>query len=280
MIGLIGAVAPIPDNASDRGGQPTVNTISVSIRSHFVVMAKGRVGHQGQPGDFIVDTGTAPTMINARVARELGLETKAGPMIALGNLAAAQTAVLPELVLGPIRAFSLPVQVQDLTAWERKLEIPIAGIIGMDVLARASFSLVYDKRELQFGAVNEGGIPVSLDAQSGLPVVVGKVEGRAMRLLVDTGTDRVVLFGGNPKTIAGLALQNTTFEGFGVTGAMVSVRLFYAADIELGGRHFSVAKGYVVPGAIASGLDGLLGVRALSFRAIGYDQSRAVMYLR
>ena len=61
---------------------------------------------------------------------------------------------------------------------------------------------------------------------------------------------------------------------------MVSVQAFYAPDIELGERHFSVAKGYVVPSGVTSGLDGLLGVRALRFRTIGYDRPRAVMYLQ
>jgi hypothetical protein len=47
-----------------------------------------------------------------------------------------------------------------------------------------------------------------------------------------------------------------------------------------GGKHFTVEKAYFIPNGSHPAFDGILGVRALGFRAIAYDQARAEIYLQ
>lgn len=230
--------------------------------------------------NFVLDTGTAPSIINARLVRQLGLATVPSTFRALGKTIPAQAAIIPEIELGPIRAVSLPVQVQNLSRLERDLGIPIAGIIGLDVLSRSRFHLDYDKREIDFGDISHVGIPVHLDARTGIAVAEVRIEGKKARMLVDTGTDRVVLLAGKFAKVGWLALRNTSQSGTSLADQEMYVQVFSAADIILGGQHFSNDRAYFVPGSADPVFDGLLGVRALGFRGLSYDATSETIYLQ
>jgi hypothetical protein len=60
----------------------------------------------------------------------------------------------------------------------------------------------------------------------------------------------------------------------------MEVQVFFARDVVLGGKHFTVEKAYFIPNGSHPAFDGILGVRALGFRAITYDQARASIYLQ
>jgi Aspartyl protease len=111
-------------------------------------------------------------------------------------------------------------------------------------------------------------------------VVEVRVEGKETRFLLDTGTDRVVLFGGNFPDTGWLNLQNTSQTGANRVSQEVDLQVFSAAEIMIGGQHFSDERAYFVPGSTDSLFDGLLGVRALGFRALSYDQARETFYLQ
>ncbi len=255
--------------------------VPLSIRGDFLVIAKGRFGADGPSGNFIIDTGTMPSVMNTRVARQFGWETRTASITMVGRLVPTETTTLRELDLGPIRATSLAVYVEDLSVWEHKLRLPIAGIVGLDVLARSSFRLDYDKRRLEFGAVEEEGIPVTMDATRNMPVVAARVEGQTVHLLVDTGTDHVVLLGDGAKNVAVLANANAQEqEGVDAIGAAVGVRILHAPDIMIGEQQFHIARAYIVLSGDSTGFDGLLGVRALGFRAIAFNRERELMYLQ
>jgi predicted aspartyl protease len=285
---LTGAfIPPGPARASDthvipgrsrEDGQP--RSIPVRIFRNFLVVAQGKLGSSPEIQNFLLDTGTAPSIINGRLARQIGLESLPSTFRALGKTVPAQASNLPEVDLGPIRVVSLPVQVQDLSRLERYLGIPIAGILGMDVLSKSSFRLDYEKRELQFGGVSHLGIPVPYDAQSGIAVAEVRIEGQHERFLVDTASDAIVLFGGNFAEARRLALRSTRQWGASLGDQKMKVQVFPAADILLGGQHFTDDRAYFLPGNADPIFDGLLGVRALGFRALSYDQGRATIYLQ
>ena len=142
-----------------------------------------------------------------------------------------------------------PVQVQNLARLENELGIPVAGILGLDVLAKASFQIDYNRKEISFGGISPGGIPVQFDTLSSMAVAQVKIGGRTTRMLVDTGTDRVVLFGGNFSNVAWLAPQNTSQRGRSLMSREMPVQVFSAPDIVLGKKHFSKDRAYLVPGS-------------------------------
>ena len=254
--------------------------VPLKIYRDFLLVAKGQFGTALEDQNFIIDTGTAPSIINASLVARLGLATVPSPSRAMGKTIPGQALTFPEIELGPICAVSLHVQVQDLSRIERDLGIPIAAVIGLDVLSKSSFRLDYDKREMEFGSISHAGIPVHFDPPTGIAVAEMRIEGKETRILLDTGTDRVVLFGGNFPDADWLNLRNTSQTGTNPVSPKMDLQVFSAADIMIGGQHFSDARAYFVPGSTDSLFDGLLGVRALGFRGLSYDQARETFYLQ
>jgi hypothetical protein len=256
------------------------SSISVKIYREFLVIAEGQIGTAPESRNFILDTGTAPSIFNIRLVKELGLPTNSSTFWALGKPMLSQSAIIPEIDLGPIRALSLNVMVQDLSRLEHDLGVPIAGIVGMDVLSKSNFRLDYDKSEIEFGDVLHVGIPVHFDPRVGIAVAEMSIKGKEAHMLVDTGSDHVVLFGGNFAEAGWLKLRKTSRLGVSLADQEMYLQEFSAADIILGGQHFSDDRAYFVPGNADPEFDGLLGVRALGFREISYDQASRTIYLQ
>jgi hypothetical protein len=167
-------------NSMPRGG------ISITVRKGFLVLAAGQIGGIRGKQNFVVDTGTSPSVLNTRLARRMDLEVRGERLVAAGKTVEVEQVVLPELALGPIEVTSLRMNVMDLSSWEKDLGTEIAGLIGMDVLGRTNFRLDYEKRQLEFGGEAEEGIAVGYDPASGVALAEATLQGRRVRLIVDT----------------------------------------------------------------------------------------------
>jgi len=71
-------------------------------------------------------------------------------------------------------------------------------------------------------------------------------------MLIDTGSDRVAVFGGNFKDTGGLTLRSTSQTGSSVVDQAVGVQVFLAPDIVLDQQHFTVERAYVIPGSTSA----------------------------
>lgn len=254
--------------------------IPTKIYRNFLVVAEGQIGGSPECLNFVLDTGTSPSVINLNLLARVGLKAVPSSSLALGRRASTLASTIPELELGPIRATSLPVNAQDLSRLESDFGIPIAGIIGMDVLSKSSFRMDYEMSEVEFGDISHEGVPVQFDERAGIAVANVTVAGKPLRLLVDTGSQFVVLLGGNFEDAAWPALRNTAQSGVSVADNKVRLQKFSAPDISLGGKHFSNGTAYIVPGSADPVFDGLLGVRALGFRSVSYDRACGMIYLK
>lgn len=274
---LFAAICRIaPDPAGDAAPR---QTLPLKMFHNYLPVVEGRVGNSSQPRNFILDTGTSPSIINVSLANQLGLPTQSSALADIGQLIPTQTATIPELDLGPVRALSLPVQVENLSHLEVELGIPVAGILGLDVLSKSNFRMDFDKAVIEFGGFGPAGIPVQIDTLSAMAVAKVKIGGRTTRMLVDTGTDRVVLFGGNFADVSWLAPRSTSQRGRSMMNREMPVQVFSAPDIVLGERHFSKERAYLVPGSADPAFDGLLGVRALGFHGVSYELSCGTLFL-
>jgi predicted aspartyl protease len=269
-----------PVRCADAG---TTQTIPVKIYRNFLVVAEGQLGGVTEPQNFVIDTGTSPSVLNERVIRQMGLATAESTISGLGKTVTTRAAVVPEIGLGPIVAKAMPVRVRDMSRVERDLGITIAGIIGLDVLSRSSFRLDYGSKQIEFGdEVAEGGdgIPVSVDVNLKVAVAAVRIGERTVRMLVDTGSDRMVLLGGNFSEAGWLTLRNTSQTAASLVDPKMELRVFSAPDIRFGEQHFSKDQAYWVPGAADPLFDGLLGVRALGFQGVAYDRASGTVYLQ
>ncbi len=262
----------------DEAGAPRI-IVPLRIYRGFLPVAEGQIG--GAPGqqNFVVDTGVAPSLINARLSAELGLGTADSTMAAVGKTIPTRMASLPELTLGPIQVNSLRVQVQDLSGLEHDLGIPVAAILGMDVLSRSSFRLDYRDKRIEFGEVTGEGIPVAFESELGVVGAIARLDGKTVRLIVDTGSEQVVLFGRNLTRREKFVLQSASSRGSTLGDGQLRVQEFAAPDLVIGTQYFAIKKAYLLPDSADPVFDGLLSIRALGCRAIEYDRVRRQVYL-
>lgn len=256
-----------------------LQTVPLKIYRNFLPVAEGEILGISEAQHFILDTGASPSVISANVARRLRLATTPSTFTAAGKVVPMHLAVVPEIDLGPIRVGSLTVQVQDLSEIERDWGVPIAGIIGMDVLSKSSFRLDYDRSEIVFGESHHEGISAPFDSRAGIAMLDVTLQGKAARLLVDTGSERVVLFGANFAQAGWKGLRNTQETGTTQADRKITVQKFSPADILVGEQHFRGEEAYFVPAAADPVFDGLLGVRSLGFCRLSYDEKSRTIYL-
>ena len=241
------------------------------------MVAEGQFGGGIEAQNFVIDTGTSPSILNIGVARRLGLPLSRARISAIGGLSETFAATLPEIRLGPLQAMSVPVLVSDLSRLERDLKLPIAGILGLDILGKSSFRLDYGKQLIEFGEVAPEGIPIELSIRAGLPIAEIKVAGKSLRLLIDTGTDRMVIFGVRSAAEISPNPANSLLQGNGVAN-LVRARAVSSLEFELSGVRFRQSA-YFVSNGEEPLFDGLLGVRSLGVRVLSLDANRRVLYL-
>jgi predicted aspartyl protease len=252
-------------------------SIPVKVYRGFLVVAEGQFGGKVARQNFIIDTGTSPSILNIGAARQLGLPLSQAKLSAIGRESETFAATVSEIRLGPLQAMSVDVLVTDLSSVERDLNLPIAGILGMDVLGKSSFRLDYGNQLIEFGEVAPAGIPVNLSTRADLPIAEIKVGGKLLHLLVDTGSDRLVFFGTRSAAELSPSTANSLLEGKSVAST-VPVRAAASLEFELSGQRYR-QNAYFVPDSEEPLFDGLLSVRSLGFRFLSLDASRRVVYL-
>jgi predicted aspartyl protease len=244
----------------------------------YTVVAKGSMGRL-QKLNFIIDTGAVPSIVDSRVARKLGLEGVADSVSVFSREVPVEEVVLPCVSVGPVTANSIRALVHDLSFLERGLGVRIDAMIGLDVLGAQDFSIDYATRRIIFETPpGEANSPTTDEPQvpfergPGFVAVQIQIQGLPLRLMVDTGTNDLVLFA--PKVEGRLAGAKTVGVKMKTTlggeGRMPVVELAGASmgSIGLPGQRAVLLNG---EGPASADLDGLLGVTALGLARVTFD---------
>jgi predicted aspartyl protease len=147
---------------------------------------------------FLLDTGASRSAIASDVAARLAL-TAAGQATVLSAIG---TRAAPLVRLDRTRLGTAPsVDVTALVLDEGQLgaRAPVDGLIGLDVLAARAFTVDYRRGMITWLDAREAaqvpGARVPLSVAGGCAVItLAQAGGGALRLIPDTGTDRLVLF--------------------------------------------------------------------------------------
>ena len=256
----------------------TTTEVPFKLQQRHLVVTKGSIGRLNGL-NLLIDTGTIPSVVDRRIARQLGLKTRPSTLVAFGQQVPIQGAVLDGFRIGPLSSGAVPAGVSDLSYLEG---VRIDAIVGLDVLVRASFAIDYRSRVLTFAPVVRADSTAPLEVTWPFITVRLTAAGHESRLLVDTGSPDLVLF----RTRLAAILPNPPWRaGKTVQYASGPARLHHIdlRDVTLGGQAWATLPAWTLdrtPVGYPPGIDGVLGVRALGCRSVHFDFERSELGCR
>ncbi len=208
------------------------------LYSHKEILIKARI-NDGEPMDFLFDTGANQTLIDRRLAAENLLDKQAAmKMNAAAGMVFGQATEIPRLQINELSIPGVQAMIVDLSAHARQLGKPIAGVLGNNVLNRFAVTIDYGKSQLIFRdfatyKAPAGANIVPFSDRRG-PVVKLQLNGKdEVFCLVDTGA----AFNNLPPNVGkkyqvGQSVHYT--EGVGVDGRSVKLGSVQIASVKLG----------------------------------------------
>jgi len=254
-------------------------SLPFELRHDFLIVVKGRIGNL-EPLRFIVDTGSTRTMVSRKVAARFGLPRGLASSIGMNARVNLESAMFSETQIGPLQVINHWMLVGDLEKLS-DFGTGIDAILGLDILGRCkAIEIDYAAREIRFTSPwpASGSGRESTDAPrggvvgggAGVPFFVpATLQGRMIRLLVDTGVQGIVLSEDRLLAHVGKWKTEETIParmGF-LRIAQVRLRSLWIDSFQI------VAPVSIFHGnsAFPEYMDGVLGPRALNARRIALD---------
>ena len=247
----------------------TVAEVPFELYQHHLIVTKGTIGPLNGLS-LLIDTGTIPSMVDGRIARKLHMQAEPSMLVAFGQRVAIQSTILNGFRIGARQPGSVPAGVSDLSYLEG---VRIDAIVGLDVLARTSFSIDYRKRVLRFSADGREESVAPLELAWPFLTVQMTIGGQQVRLLVDTGSSDLVLF----KSRMPAALSPIPWRGDKTvqyaSGAARLQRLDLR-QVRLGAHVWDRLPAWALDRLLDGyppSVDGVLGVLALGCQRVQFD---------
>src|SRR5581483_3982803 len=246
--------------------------IPFTLYKQFMVVVQGAIG-EVDGLNFLVDTGTNPSVVDKRITRKLHLAGWKSSLPVVSGEVATGEVLVPSVNIGPVSRSQVRMAIQDMTMLERDLGIRIDAMIGLDVLGGQNFRIDYETRSITFGPTRS--VPAgAAEFQSQPPFVTVemKMNRQPLHLLVDTGSPELVLFESRIGPLSRLPGVNRISQNLNGEVALREVQL---SETQLGATSFGAKRAYVASDRNrAAPFDGLLGVSALHVRQISFDFER------
>jgi len=246
--------------------------VPFELYQHHLVVAKGSIGRLNDL-NLLIDTGTIPSMVDSRIARKLHMQSESSMLVAFGQHVQIQSGVVEGFRIGSLQSPAVPAGVCNLSYLEG---VRIDAIVGLDVLARANFSIDYRTRVLTFSPGGREDAVVPLEIVWPFVTVRMTIAGEQVRLVVDTGSSDLVIF----KTRMPAVLLRAPWRGDkSVQYASGAARLqrLELRQAGLGDHTWDKLAAWRldrVPDGYPPSVDGVVGVRALGCQRVRFDFER------
>jgi predicted aspartyl protease len=240
----------------------------------YLIVVQGSLG-ASQNLNFVIDTGTDPSVIDSSVAQNLHLLEVAGTLAVHDQNVDVKQGVLPMLQVGGLRTGPLPVLIRDLAFLHKGLGIRIDAVIGLHVLSLSDFMVDYVTRRIVFGSVQLSSSAAASQSTPPWLTVRMELDGIPARLLVDTGASSIFLF----QSCIFDRLPQLTKLGEAMSsnmGGEFRLKRVLLARTNLGRTDFGHQSAFLVAGQKdkSCDFDGLLGTSALGFKQVAFDFRR------
>jgi len=252
--------------------------IPFEIYRDYVIVIQGSLGDT-HGLNFILDTGTNPSIVDSKIAKELHLVEMVGRLAVHDKRFEVQQSVSPNVQLGSLRLEAIPILIRDLAFLQTGLGIRIDAVIGLDVLTQRNFSINYTTKRISLGSVHLSRSVVPLQSTSSSWLIAPmEVDGVPLRMLVDTAASSIFLFRRSIRH----RLPHLTSLGEIVSSNMGGEFLAQRALLtrtKLGDTDFGHMNAFVVEDweDETRDFDGLLGPSALGLKQIAFDFQRRAL---
>jgi hypothetical protein len=270
--GLSAVVATVLLSGTPLLSLEPVAEVPFELYQHHLIVTKGSIGRLNGLS-LLIDTGAIPSMVDGRIARKLHLKSESSTLVAFGQRVQIQSAILDGFRIGPLQSGPVPTGVGDLSYIEG---VRVDAIVGLDVLARKSFSIDYRTRVLRFAQAGREDSVAPLEVVWPFLTVRMTIAGQQIRLLVDTGSSDLVLF----KSRMPADLSRAPWRGDKTvqyaSGAARLQRL-ELRQVRLGARVWDTLPAWAldrVTERYPPSIDGVLGVLALDCQRVQFDFER------
>jgi hypothetical protein len=191
-------------------------------RLHFRVMAGSVIvipvtANGSGPYDFVFDTGSESTLIDADLARQLGIAPVDRVRLESSNGPAVLTRTFAVIALGPARVLNSEVLVGPMNALH-SLDRKIRGMVGQSFLRHFDYILDNSHAAIELAVDAEqpmafAGRRLDLSRMHSLPIVAANLKDSSqLNLVLDSGASNVTLFGGNRRNPSGLRMEVSSAE--------------------------------------------------------------------
>ena len=206
-IQLAGHSLAAPEPKTATADLPAATTVAFTLAKNLIVV---EAEINGVFGNYLVDTGAQSTVLNRRHFEPDDIETvamnHAPPSGVGGAMQDVRAAVDLELDWGAIQIGGLRGLVMDLAHLEKSIGVPVAGVIGFNVLERFQIQFDYAASELTLYSLDEDFRPLvqsdlgeptqitEFEMVSHIPVFPVQIAGYEMRMGLDSGAGEAMLF--------------------------------------------------------------------------------------
>jgi predicted aspartyl protease len=269
--------SPLPANGQPRPSENSSGSLlPFRLSSGYLLQVEGRIDDQPHL-KFILDTGATISIVGQRIAQKLKLDAHPAQSFNFDRNLQWNTATLPEVQFGPIRAANVAVLVGDLARYS-EFAGKADAIIGMDLLQLINFTIDFDAGHLIFDPDPPKAYLAGGDPMTKCLIVQLQVQDRPVRLIVDTGSQGILLYEERlRRSVPGLrtsgSIKNATL------GGRVPARQATLPDVVLGNRNRELPVVFLPAPAedALPGIDGIVGVAALQAHRVRFDFSRRTL---
>lgn len=273
---------PIPKSRPlfDLGGRPSLR-IPADFTANGIIV---RLNVGGRGLDFQLDSGASPMIIDAGVARSLGLTLTGDHTESYGGDFRFSQTRIPSLSLGEIQAHNVAMQTMPFTRMRGTRQV--VGLLGGDFFASARISVNFIDGTLWMQAPASAAPPapwtaIPIEIDDLVPRVHAKFNGVDGAFIVDLGAEYTMMYGHYFSQFKPTGKAEIIGDVVGIANQATGVKEYHFSRFDFGDLAFEGGTALVPEGTSweDEAYDGLLGRNMLSTFDLLFDYANRRLYV-